>query len=632
MSTDKTLPKLLLERGTTSKETVALRQKKLGIWNEITWREYLENVKNLSAALSSECGFEKGDRLAILGDNRPHWVYSELAAQSIGGIVVGIYQESLPDQLVYYLNHCEAKIVIAEDQEQVDKLLEIEEKIPLVEKIIYYNDKSLRSYKNSKLFYMSDLQKKGEVFVQKNPTYFEEQVNKVNSEDIAIISYTAGTSGKPKGVMLSHSNLLATAHSLSEVDRFEENNDQLSFLPLAWIGEQVISVTMSLYKNVKINFSEEPTTVLSDLREIGPHTMFAPPKTYENIISRFKLRMDGSSWLKKKVYNFFKSYGDKVAKAKVNNESISFGTKLMYVIGDFLVFSAIRDHIGLARIKRAYSGGGSLGTDAVHFFQAHGINVKQCYGATEVCGVSFLQRDNDINERSVGVPLPSTEVMLSENEVVLVKSPSVFKGYYKDDISYKNNVQDGWVSLGDRGELDENGHLYITDPLEDIQILSNGEKVAPTEIENKLKHSRFIKEAIVFGKAKPYLVSMINIDMANVGRWAEKNQIVYTTYADLSTKKEVISLIEKEVASIMKDLPESMRVKKIVILHKELDADDEELTRTQKVRRSYLEEKYQIVFDGLYSSSSQLRLKINDGNDAETDLQVIDLEANKEVA
>ncbi|WP_209124316.1 AMP-binding protein [Alkalihalobacillus sp. BA299] len=633
MSTEKTLPYLLIERGIKMGDQVALRQKELGIWNEITWAEYLENVRTLSLGLASEIGFKKGDKLAILGDNRPQWLYSQLAAQCLGGIAVGIYQDAMGDELIYYLNHCDAKVVIAEDQEQVDKLLEIEDSIPFVEKIIYYNNKSLRKYTNQKLIYMKDLQVKGEAFDQKNLEFFREKTEQVLGSDVAIISYTSGSTGDPKGVMLSHSNLIQTAFSLAEVDRMEEKDDYLSFLPLAWIGEQMMSITMSLCKGVAVNFPEQPTTVLNDLREIGPHSLFAPPRTYENMISRFKLRIDGTTWFKRKVYEFFKPYGNIVADAKLNNKKVTFTTKLMYGIGDFLIFSAIRDHLGLSRIKRVYNNGAPLGEEAIHFFHSLGVNVKQCYGATEVCGIAFVQRDNDMSLTSVGLPLPNTQAKISEENEVLIKSPGQFIGYYKEPY-IENSLSDEWIPLGDHGKLDDDGHLYIKDQLKSIFTTLNGETLAPSYYENKLKNSRFIKEALVYGKNKPYLVSMINIDMANVGRWAEKNQIVYTTYADLSTKKEVLQLIEKEVARIMKAMKTEAKIKKIVIFNKELDADDGELTRTQKIRRSYLEEKYQSLLEGLYSSNGQVTLTYNDRNqnDVNTNLEVIDLDTNKEVA
>lgn len=630
MTNEKTLPMLLIERARNSGNQVALRQKKYGIWNEITWSEYFDNVQKLSIAFEKELGFQKGDKLAIIGDNRPQWLYAQLAAQSLGGIAVGINEESFGEVLSYYINHCDAKIVIAEDQEQVDKLLEIEESIPNIEHIIFYNENGMRRYKNEKLIDMAELLEKGQKLLESESDFLRNKAEQVLGSDVAIISYSSGSTGKPKGVMLTHNNLIQTVQNISEVDPIEEKDDYVSFLSLSWIGEQVMSITANLYCGMKVNFPEEPTTVLTDLREIGPHTLIAPPRTYENIISRFLLRMDGASKFKRKLYNYYKKHGEKVAKAKIENKPVSFGTRLVNFFGEWLMFSAIRDHLGLARIKRAYTFGSTLSEEAITFFRTIGVNLKQAYGTTEVCGIAFMHRDNDVKLNSVGVPLPNVDVKVSDDNEIFIKSPGAFAGYYKEENEIASS-QGEWISTGDVGEVDANGHLYVTDQINSIITLPNGEQVSPSKIENILKGSPYIKEAIVYGDQKPYLVSMINIDMDSVGRWAEKNQIVYTTYTDLSMKEEVVSLIEKEVAEIMKTLPEHLRVKKSVILHKELDADAEELTRMQRIRRGYIQEKYQHILEGLYSSDSQIRTKAIDEIE-ETDLTIITLDGKQEVA
>lgn len=628
----KTLPQLFMEKAANEGNKVALRQKSYGIWNEITWSAYLEQVRSFSLGLSKELDFQKGDVLAIIGDNRPQWLYAQMAAQSLGGIPVGIYQESLPEQLLNYLNHSEARIVVAEDQEQVDKLIAIEDRLQYVEKIIFYNDKGMRKYEHPKLIYFEDLQAAGKKYGEIEKDFFRSQIERLVDTDIALLSYTQGTHGDPKGVLLTHANLVSSVTSLLEVDKAEERDDYLSFLPLAWIGEQMMSACMPLCSGVVINFPEEPSTVLIDLREIGPHTLIAPPKTYENIISRFQVRIGDSSWFKKKLYYYFKGIADKVTDARQANQQLSFGTKVMHALGDFLMFSAIRDHLGLARIKRAYVHGASLGPDALRFFHSIGVNVKQSYGATELSGIALMHRDHEINPDSVGVPLPGTKVKLSEFGEVLIKSPGIFAGYYKES---NNPLIDGWFPLGDGGALDSNDHLHVYGKVDEVLSLAEGE-YSLKAVENKLKVSPFIKESVVYGKDKPYLVALINIDLANVGRWAEKNQHVYTTYADLAMKPEVIGLIEKEVKRLMEDLPEEIQIKKFVILHKELDADDEELTRIQVVRKQYAIRKFQCLIDGMYSSESQLRYEEKKADDHESIkemlLQVIDLAFKKEVA
>lgn len=638
MTAEKTLPKLLLERARSIGNNVALRQKELGIWNEMTWAQYSEKVKQLAIALSSDYNFTRGERLAIIGENRPQWVVSQLAAQSLGGISVGIYQESLPQQLIYFLNDCKARIVIAEDQEQVDKLLEIENQIPLVEHIIYYNQQGMRGYEHPKLAYFEDLLASGTSLMSEKADFIQTETERGLGDDIAIISYSSATTGNPKGIMLTHANLIAASENLAEIDKVELKDDYLSFLSLAWIQEQVMSIVMPLTKGMVINFPEQPSTLLTDLREIGPHAFIAPPRVYQSFISSFTIRIQGASWLKKKLYNAFKKYADKVAHAKLNNKSVSFGTKFMNGIGDFLIFSAIRDHLGLARIKRAYVAGASLSNEAIHFFQSIGVNIKQSYGGTELSGMIFVHRDNNIRTDSVGVPLPNTEVKISEDGEIFVKSPSMFAGYIHKEHAEEGQSQDGWLSLGDCGRIDENGHLYISERKEELICIDDGESISPSFVENKLKVSPYIQEAVCYGKNKPYLTALLNIDMNSVGRWAEKHQIVYTTYSDLSRKQEVIELIEKEVIELMKQLPQHSRVKKFVIMHKQLNANDEELTRTYKVRRKHIEEKYRALIDGLYSGTEEVKVAdtvaSSDGKESvvETNLQVIHLEVGQEVA
>lgn len=623
-----TFPQLLIERVYKNGSQVALREKEFGIWNELTYADFLDQVKNFSLGLAT-LGFERGDKLAIMGDNRPEWVISELAAQSLGGISVGIYQESLSTELNHIINDCDATIVVAEDQEQVDKLLEIKETIPKVKTIIYYDPRGMRDYQKEFLLKFEDVLALGNTFKSQHPAFFQHEVDKGTTDDVAILSYTSGTTGNPKGTMLTYQNLVEMAKNLSSIDPLTDKDEYVSFLPLAWIGEQMMTIAMGLYNGITINFPEEPTTVLEDLREIGPQVMFSPPRIYEDMVSRFQVKIQDSGWLKRKVYNWCKPIGEKVAKAHFENKPISSGTKLLYKIADYLMFSAIRDHLGLLKIKRAYTGGAPLGPDVFEFFHSIGVNVKSIYGQTEVSGISIVHRDGDIKLDSVGIPIPGTEVKISEEGEILIKSSSVCKGYYKNEKSTKDTIQDGWLHTGDAGRLDEEGHLYVIDRIKDVIRLDTGEMFSPQFIENKLKFSSYIQEAVAIGKDRPYVVAMINIDMKNVGRWAEKNQISYTTYTDLSSKPEVLDLIEKQVQEINQSLPEKARVKKFVLLYKELDADDEELTRTKKVRRQFVAKKYELLIDGLYTEDKKIKvngtIKYRDGIEQtiQTTLQVI---------
>lgn len=628
---EKTLPQILLERAKTSGDRVALREKDFGIWNEYNWNTYLEHVKKFALGLA-ELGFVRGDKLAIIGDNRPEWVFSEMAAQSLGGISVGVYQESLPGEISYVLNHCEAKFVVVEDQEQLDKILEIEDEIPHVKKIIYYDPRGLRNYQHPKILFFEEVQKLGEKFEQEHPAYYMEQVEQGQASDIAIFCYTSGTTGNPKGAMLSHANLISMAKNLTSVDPLEEGDEYLSFLPLAWIGEQMMTICIGLSVGITVNFPEEPSTVKENLREIGPHVMFAPPRIWEEMISKFQVRIQDASWLKRKIYQWMKPVGDRVADATFQKKPVSFGTKLLFYLADYLLFSAIRDHFGLLRLKRAYTGGAALGPDVFRFYHGIGVNLKQIYGQTEIVGIAVAHRDGDIKFDSVGVPIPETESKISEEGEILLKSPSVFQGYYKNEKSTRETIVDGWLRTGDAGYIDDDGHLYVIDRLKDVIRLDTGEMFSPQFIENKLKFSPYIQEAVAVGKGRPYVVAMINIDMSNVGRWAELNQIAYTTYTDLSAKPQVLELIHKEVARINQELEEKARIKKFVLLYKELDADDEELTRTKKVRRSFVAEKYRDLIEGLYSESDEIKvegkIRYRDGKEhvIKTNLRVMSLD------
>ncbi|TWI58874.1 AMP-binding protein [Halalkalibacter nanhaiisediminis] len=636
MSTEKTLPKLLLERAEKTGNNVALRQKKLGIWNEVTWFEYLEHVKHFSIALATEYKLQRGETVAIIGDNRPQWLFSQMAAQSLGAISVGLYQESLPHQLVYSLNQCEAQIVVVEDQEQVDKLLEVEAELSYVKHIIYYNDQGMSRYEHEKLRSFDDLLHLGLERKAQYQDFFREELEKGQSTDIALYAYTSGTTDTPKAVMISHQHLLITAIGLSEVDRMEEQDDYLSFLPLAWIDEQVMSFAMSLLKGIVINFPEQSNTVLSDLREIGPHTLLAPPRVYQTLMSQFTIRIQDTSWFKSKVYHFFKKYADKVADAKLKDKQASLGTKCMYGLGEWLVFSAIRDHLGFARIRRGYAVGATLGSESFRFFHSIGVNVKQTYSGTELGGIICVHRDNQINVNSAGPPLPNTEVKVASDGEILIKRSVAFRGYHHQEAV--NEKEEGFISLGDTGYLDEFGHIHVVGRQEEVINQHNGEPFSPSLIENKLKVSPYIQEAVVYGKEKPYMVAILTIDMMSVGRWAEKNQIVYTTYSDLTRKPEVSQLIEKEVVRLMDDLPDDARIKKFVILHKPFNASEEEMTQTYKIRRKLIEERYQAVFASLYGGGTEVVVteKIVTGNGDEsvvqTNLKVVQLEAEREVA
>jgi long-chain acyl-CoA synthetase len=635
-----TLPKLLKTKVEQMSDHIALREKDFGIWQEYSWQSYYDNVHMFMYGLL-ELGFKRGDRLALIGDNRPEWVFAALAAQSAGGVSVGIYQDSLPKEIAYLINDSDTKIVVVEDQEQVDKLLEIEEEIPHIEKIIYYDPKGLRHYKSERLLSFTQVQELGATYQSKQGALDHmEEIEKGNSEDVAIFCYTSGTTGNPKAAMLTHNNLINMGKNLMSMDPLEPGDEFLSFLPLAWIGEQMMSLSCALTVGFTVNFPEETTTVQDNLREIGPHSIFSPPRIWEDMVSKVQVRIQDAGWLKRKFYDLAMPVGIKMADAIFKQEDVSWGLKTKYALADWLVFSAIKDHLGLLRLKRAYTGGAALGPDVTRFFHAIGVNLKQIYGQTEVAGIAIVHKDRDVKYDTVGVPIPGTEMKISEKGEILVKSPSVFKGYYNNQKATDETVTEGWLHTGDAGEIDDDGHLIVIDRLKDVIRLRTGELFSPQYIENKLKFSPYIKEAVAVGTDRDYVSVMLNIDMDNVGQWAENNQIAYTTYTDLSQKQAVLELIQEEVEKVNRTLPEKAKVKRFVLLYKELDADDEELTRTRKVRRSFVLEKYQSVVEGLYSVESQIqvegKIRYRDGNETtiRTKLQVMrtDEETDGEVA
>lgn len=614
MTSQMTLPKLLADKYAVSPTKVALRQKDLGIWNEITWADYYNDVEKMAIALSKHFGLQTGDKVALIGENRPQWLITELATQAIGAISVGIYQESLPSQVSYYLNDTQARIVVVEDQEQVDKLLEIEEEIAFVEHIVYYKPQGMRHYNHPKLVFWDDLMTEAEKLLEKENDFLHKKIEEISGDNIAIIAYSAGAMGDPKGIMLTHTNLITAAKNLIEIDHMTEKDDYLSFLPLAWIHEQVMTVVIPLHTGNIVNFPERPSTVLNDLREIGPHTMLAPPRVFQTLMSNITTRMNTASRLKKFIYNTFKKQGDRVAYAALNGGNVSGWTKFMNVIGDFLVFSAIRDHFGLARLKRVYLAGATLNKEAFHFFHSLGVNLKQTYGGTELTGIAFVHRDKEVKYESSGKPLPGTEVKIGKDGEIFIKNDQVFARYLHEEDQAE--VEDGWFTLGDCGYIADNGDLVIYDRIENVIETQSGDKVYPSLVENKLKVSPYIQEAIVFGQDRPYLTAILNIDMTNVGRWADNEGIGYTTYEDLSQRKQVIELIESEVNRLVQKLPEKAHVKKFVILTKPFTADEGELTRTLKVRRKFIAEKYKQLIDDMYSDVQEIEIEISNGEEA----------------
>ncbi|RMF26871.1 MAG: long-chain fatty acid--CoA ligase, partial [Chloroflexi bacterium] len=582
--------------------------KEFGIWQEVTWAEYLEHVRLFSLGLIS-LGLQPGDKIAIIGDNRPEWLYAELAAQAAGAISMGIYQDSIASEVQYLADFCDARFLVVEDQEQVDKVLEVWDQLPKVERVIYYDPKGLRNYREPFLLYFPDVEEMGRVYARSHPGQFMENVRRTESNQVAILSTTSGTTGKPKLAMLTHRNLLSMARNLLAVDPMEPEDQFVSFLPLAWIGEQMMSVSSALWVGFTVNFPEEPETAQENIREIGPRVIFSPPRIWESMVSQVQVKIEDSTWLKRLIYNWAMPIGYAMADTRFEKREPSLALRLKYRLADWLVFQPIKDKLGLRFVRRAYTGGAALGPDVFRFFHALGVNLKQIYGQTEISGISVVHRDGDIKFQTVGLPIPETEVRIAENGEILSRSPAVFIGYYKNPEATAETLKDGWLHSGDAGYFDEDGHLIVIDRAKDVMTLHDGTKFSPQFIENKLKFSPYIREAVVFGGDRPFVSAMINIDFANVGKWAEKHQVPYTTYTDLAQKPEVYDLIRKDVERTNKDLPPAARIQRFLLLHKELDADDAELTRTRKVRRRFIAQRYENLVGALYSDRDSVAVE-----------------------
>jgi len=599
-------------------EKVALREKDFGIWKEITWKEYFLKVVKFAKYLES-IGVKEGDTVAIIGDNKPEWIMSEFAAQLLKAYPVGIYQDSVADEIEYLLNKTEAKVVVAEDQEQVDKILEVKDRCKDLKRVVYYDNRGMYLYEDIDfLDYFEDVIN-FEFQIEDAEQYFLEKMKNISEEDIAVMCTTSGTTSKPKVAMLSHSNLIFMVSSLAKADPKYETDDFVSFLPLPWIGEQMMSVASAQVFGFVVNFPESADTVQNDLKEIGPHIIFSPPRVWENLASTVFMKMMDSTKFKNFVFNKCIKIGYEFAELKFAKKSPNLIQKLKYRLAYIFLFRKLKERLGFCKLRSAMTGGAALGPDTFKFFHAIGVNLKQIYGQTEISGISCIHRDDDIDFTSVGRPIEGTEIRITEDGEIISKSPAVFKGYFKDEKATSETLRDGWLYSGDAGYFDENGKLVVIDRKKDLMYLNDGTMFSPQFIENKLKFSPYIKEAVVLGNNREYITTILNIDFGIVGKWAENRKIAYTTYTDLSAKDEVYDLIASEVRKVNEQLKKEHKIKKFILLYKEFDADDGELTRTRKVRRGFIEEKYQEIVDAMYSDLTNIdveaTIRLQDGRE-----------------
>ncbi len=604
---------------------IAMRKKQLGIWREFTWADSLARVKNFSLGLVA-LGLERGSRVVIIGDNDPQWYWASLAVQCAGGTAVGIFIDSTPPEVEYIATDCDAVIAIAKDQEQVDKFLEIRAQLPLIRKVIYWDDLGMWGYGDPWLARFEDVQKLGRELDAQKPTLFEEMVAQGKGDDIAIMCYTSGTTGNPKGAMIRHSNLIAAYTSYNDLEQRKPTDEHLSVTPMAWITENSFGMTAHCMVGNPVNFPEEVETALENLREIAPHNIIYASRIWENFVSMVQAKMMDSGWLKRALYKIFLPIGYRRAELRVSGNGAGqarvnrFVWAPLIALGDALVFAPLRDKLGLSRVRTAITVGSVLSPDVIRFFHAIGVNLKQIYGSTEMI-YATIHRDNDIRFESVGKPVPTVEVRIGENNEIQVKSPSIFAGYYKNPEANAKALRDDWYHSGDAGYLDSDGHLIYLDRVVDMLELAGGEKYSPQYIEGRLKFSPYIKDAMALGgKDKPFVAAIVNIDFENVGRWAESKHITYTTFADLSQKPQVYDLIRQDVERLNRFMPEPARIQRYVLLHKEFDPDEAEMTRTRKLRRAFVENKYAELIAAIYGGkdefATQAEVKYRDGRKA----------------
>ncbi|MGD2172763.1 MAG: AMP-binding protein [Gammaproteobacteria bacterium] len=610
-----TFPKLLQSHVKLRPDRDAMREKDLGIWQSWTWAEAAREIRLLACGLAS-LGLERGDKLAIIGDNRPRLYWSMTAAQALGAVPVPLYQDSVADEMAFVLDNADVKIAIVEDQEQVDKMLEVRERCPKVTHIVYDDTRGLEKYAQDFLHEFESVQQAGKILDRDHPGFYDLQVAEGNGAEDSIMLYTSGTTGNPKGVVLSNDNVIITARNGIEREHLTADEEVLAYLPMAWVGDNLFSYAQSYVAGFCVSCPEDPTTVSNDLREIGPTYFFAPPRIYENMLTQVMIRMEDAAAIKQRLFHYFMGLAGKVGVRILNGEPVSLKNRLLYRLGDILIYGPLKDVLGLGRTRLAYTAGEAIGPEIFDFYRSLGINIKQLYGQTECMVFICVQPDGEVYADTVGTPAIDVEIKIDDNGEIMYRSPGVFQAYYKNpESTASTKTPDGWVHTGDAGFFDEHsGHLKIIDRAKDVGKLNDGTLFAPKYIENKLKFFSYIREAVVFGDGRDYSTAFINIDLDAVGNWAERRNLAYSGYIDLAGLDEVYELVKECIDKVNLDLSQDSKlansqIRRFLILHKELDADDGELTRTRKVRRSTVGERYGDLVDALYSGQDECHVE-----------------------
>jgi len=607
-----TLPRLLERNARERGGAPAMREKAMGIWRTQTWSEYNAMVQEFALGLAS-LGFARGDALAVIGDNRPGLYAAQLASLCLGGITVPLYQDAAADELAYVLDHSEASIVVAEDQEQVDKILSLRDRLPKLRLVVFEDTRGMFHYRDPVLRTFESVLCLGKEYGAQHPGLVEGEIAKGAPEDVALLCYTSGTTGRPKGAMLSHANLLASAAAFLACTDLRADDDWLAYLPMAWVGDAMYTLVLQMVVGFAVNCPESPGTVQRDLRELGPSAFLAAPRIWENLITEIQVKANDASWLKRTTFAYFRDRAIEVELLRAEGKPVPAGLRAQVALGEFLVYGPVRDQIGLRRARWCLTGGAPLGADTFRFFRAFGVNLKQVYGSTELGAFVSVQPDTAADPNTVGPPGPGVEVRIAEGGEVLVRGANVFCGYHKQADATREAIDEaGWFHTGDAGFIDPQGHLAIIDRAKDVGKLGEGPHAgtpfAPQFVENKLKFSPYIGEAIAFGHERPEVTAMIAIALAPVGNWAERQGLAYSGYQDLAQKPEVRSLIRAEIEKCNLTLLEATRVRRFLLLSKDFDADDAEITRTRKLRRKVIAEKYASVIEALYTGAGETEI------------------------
>jgi long-chain acyl-CoA synthetase len=616
-----------------------MRHKDFGIWQTWTWGQLRDEVRAFAIGLR-KLGLERGDAVAIVGDNRPRLYATFAAVQSIGGVAVPVYQDSVADEMAYVLDHAEVKFAVVQNQEQVDKLISIADRLPKLATVIYEEERGLAGYDPNNLHSFEHVLGLGRREMAANPGatgWWLDEIAKGKGADVSVMLYTSGTTGRPKGVMLTHDNIVVSAQNGNKFDNFTPNDTLLAYLPMAWVGDHIFSYGQAFAGAMCVACPESPETIIEDRREIAPTYFFAPPRVYENLLTQIMVRMEDAGRAKKAMFHYFLKVARRAGEQILDGKPVGLKERLLYWLGDLAVYAPLRNRMGFSKIRVAYTAGEAIGPELFRFYRALGVNLKQLYGQTEASVYVTLQPDGEVYADTVGKPGPDVEIKIADTGEVLYRSPGVFLKYYKnEEATAATKTPDGWVHTGDAGFLDQHGHLKIIDRAKDVGRLNSGGLFAPKYLENKMKFYPEVREAVAFGQGRDYVTMFINIDPVSVGSWAERNNVSYGSYQELAAHPQVYDMVAQRLDEVNRQLAEepqmaAAQIRRFLILHKELDADDGEMTRTQKVRRSTIQERYAPLIAALYDGSTRCHVAtevtFEDGRRGvvEGDLRIVDV-------